>query len=158
MTDEYVFHELDNDEHNTRSLNRSLQVSSGMPARKIIAVALPLFILGAASWAQVPRVEHVFIVVEENQDFSCVIGNPVMKYLNELATTYGVAASYYANSHPSISNYFVLTTGQAIYKGFAADLRLAPVAQDNVMRALPKYGRTFRPYVEGVPRPGSAGG
>jgi len=126
MTDE-----LDNDKHNTSSLNRSLQVSFGVPARKIIALALPLFILGAASWAQVPRVEHVFIVVEENQDFSCVIGNPVMKYLNELATTNGVAASDYANSHPSISNYFVLTTGQAIYKGMAGDLRMDPVAIDS---------------------------
>ena len=158
MTDEYVFRELDNDEHNTSPLNRSLQVSFGMPTRKIIAVALPLFILGAASWAQVPRVEHVFIVVEENQDFSCVIGNPVMKYLNELATTYGVAASYYANSHPSISNYFVLTTGQAIYKGFAGDLRTDPVAVDNVIRELRKNGKTWRAYVEGVPRPGYVGG
>ncbi|PYX71667.1 MAG: hypothetical protein DMG72_16665 [Acidobacteria bacterium] len=101
--------------------------------------------MGAASWAQVPRVEHVFIVVEENQDFSCVIGNPVMKYLNELATTYGVAASYYADSHPSISNYFVLTTGQAIYKGFAGDLRMDPVAIDNVIRELRKNGKIGGP-------------
>ena len=158
MTNEYLFRELDNDKHNTGSLNRSLQVSFGVPARKSIALALPLFILGAASWAQVPRVEHVFIVVEENQDFSCVIGNPVMKYLNELATTYGVAASYYANSHPSISNYFVLTTGQAIYKGFAGDLRTDPVAIDNVIRELRKNGKTWRAYVEGVPRPGYVGG
>src|SRR5713101_5877709 len=149
MTDE-----LDNDKHNTSSLNRSLQVSFGVPARKIIALALPLFILGAASWAQVPRVEHVFIVVEENQDFSCVIGNPVMKYLNELATTYGVATSYYANAHPSISNYFVLTTGQAIYKGPTGDLRTDPVAVDNVIRELHKTNKTWRAYVEGVPGPG----
>ncbi len=48
MTDEYISRE-DNDKHNTSSLNRSLQVPFGMPARKVIALALLLFILGAAS-------------------------------------------------------------------------------------------------------------
>ena len=74
MTDEYVFRELDNDEHNTSSLNRSLQVSFGMPARKTIALALPLFILGAASWAQVPRVELLLTLVRVNSERTEVSG------------------------------------------------------------------------------------
>jgi len=116
-----------------------------------------LFFLTPAN-AQVPRVDHVVIVVEENQDFSCVIGNRVMPFLNGLATKYGVATSYYANAHPSISDYFVLTTGQAIYKGRFGDLRTEQVNVDNVIRQLKQNGKTWRAYVEGVPGPGYMGG
>jgi phosphatidylinositol-3-phosphatase len=116
------------------------------------------FACGLTAQAQIPRVQHTFIVVEENQDFSCVIGNPAMEFLNSLATNYTVAASYYANAHPSISNYFVLTTGQAIYKGRMGDYRTDPVDVDNVIRALKKEGKTWRAYVEGVPGPGYTGG
>ena len=126
--------------------------------RVTASVALVLLPCGVVSRAQVPRVEHVFIVVEENQDFSCVIGNPAMSFLNGLANKYAVAASYYANSHPSISNYFVLTTGQAIYKGRTGDYRTEPVDVDNVIRELKQNGKTWRAYVEGVPGPGYTGG
>jgi hypothetical protein len=60
------------------------------------------------------QVNHVFIVMEENHSYSDVIGNPAMPYLNSLAATYSVAQGYYANTHPSIGNYFMLTTGQII--------------------------------------------
>src|SRR5207253_10251961 len=36
-----------------------------------------------------------------------------MPYLNTLATNYGVATNYYANTHPSLNNYFYLTAGRA---------------------------------------------
>jgi phospholipase C len=125
---------------------------------KGIFAALALLLLAAVSRAQVPRVDHVFIVVEENQDFSCVIGNGNMPFLNGLAAKYAVAASYYANSHPSISNYFVLTTGQALYNGRFGDLRTEPVDVDNVIRELKQNGKTWRSYAEGVPSPGYMGG
>ena len=120
---------------------------------------LLLFLVAARLRAdEVPRANHVFIVVEENQDFSCVLGNPVMPYLNSLAAKYAVATSYYANSHPSISNYFVLTTGQAIYKGRFGDVRTDSVNVDNVIRQLKQSGKTWRAYVEGVPAAGYLGG
>jgi phosphatidylinositol-3-phosphatase len=125
--------------------------------RRVIAGIL-LFFSAVAAHAQIPRVEHTFIVVEENQGFSCVIGNPTMQFLNQLATNYGLATSYYANAHPSISNYFVLTTGQALYRGRFGDLRTDPVDVDNVIRALKKNRKTWRAYVEGVPGPGYMGG
>ena len=130
--------------------------------RKGIAIGilggLALLFCASLSHAQVPRFDHVFIVVEENQNFSCVIGNRVMPFLNGLASKYGVATSYYANAHPSISDYFVLTTGQAIYKGRFGDLRTEEVNVDNVIRQLKQNGKTWRAYVEGVPGPGYMGG
>lgn len=123
-----------------------------------IACVLALLLCATASPAQVPRFDHVFIVVEENQDFSCVIGNGNMPFLNGLAAKYAVATSYYANSHPSISNYFVLTTGQAIDKGRFGDLSTQRVDADNVIRQLKQNGKTWRSYAEGVPGPGYMGG
>ena len=55
---------------------------------------------------------HVFLVVEENHSYSEVIGNPAMPYLNSLVVQNGLATQYYADAHPSIGNYFMLTTGQ----------------------------------------------
>jgi hypothetical protein len=125
---------------------------------RIIAAALCLLTTGAVAGAQIPRADHVLIVVEENQDFSCVVGNPAAPYMNELAGTYGLAASFYANGHPSISNYFVLTTGQAIYKGRFGDSHTDPVDVDNVIRELKRAGKTWRAYADGVPGPGYTGG
>jgi len=59
-----------------------------------------------------PASAHVFLVVEENHSFSQVMGNGAMPYLNSLAGKYGLATQYYADVHPSIGNYFMLTTGQ----------------------------------------------
>src|SRR3954467_11504822 len=54
--------------------------------------------------APIPHFEHVFIVVEENENYDDVIGNTAdMPYLNQLATHYGLATNYYANTHPSIN-------------------------------------------------------
>jgi phosphatidylinositol-3-phosphatase len=62
----------------------------------------------------VPQFGHVVVVLEENHSYSEVIGNSAMPYLNSLASQYGLATQYFANAHPSIGNYFMLTTGQLV--------------------------------------------
>src|SRR5260370_15906836 len=66
----------------------------------------------ASTSTTVPASSHVFIVLEENHSYSSVIGSSSMPYLNSLATKYGLATQYYANTHPSIGNYFMLTAEQ----------------------------------------------
>src|SRR5260221_1940676 len=58
-----------------------------------------------------PTFSHVVLVVEENHSYSEVIGNASMPYLNSLASQYGLATQYFADAHPSLPNYLVLTTG-----------------------------------------------
>jgi len=69
---------------------------------------------------------HVFILVEENADYNAVIGDSSMPYLNGLARTYGLATQYYANAHPSIGNYFMMTVALVAagktWKSYAEDL------------------------------------
>jgi phospholipase C len=129
--------------------------------RKTLIATLGALSLVAMAQAQVPRVEHVFLVVEENQPFSLVIkDDSAMPYLNSLASKYAVAASYYATAHPSISNYFMLTTGKAIEKEakVLGDTRTTPVSDDNVIRALRRGKKTWRSYAEGIPKAGYTGG
>src|SRR5438034_1080199 len=54
--------------------------------------------------------DHVFIVLEENNDYSSVTSSS-MPYLTGLAAQYGLATQYYANTHPSIGNYLDMTSG-----------------------------------------------
>ena len=79
-----------------------------------LAVLALLMTLTAVVNAQIPASHHVVVVVEENHDYSQVIGTGAMPYLTSLANQYGLATQYYANTHPSIGNYFMMTTGQII--------------------------------------------
>ncbi len=78
-----------------------------------------------------------------------------MPYLNSLASTYGLATQYYANVHPSISNYFMLTTGQFISLDNAYG---GTVNADNIVRELTAAGKTWKCYAESLPQPGYLGG
>src|SRR3989454_10936042 len=101
-----------------------------------------------------PRFGHVFILAEENHDYADVIGNPAMPYLNRLAKEYGLATQYYANTHPSIGNYFMLTVGDTVtnnndFSGLVTD--------DNIVRQLLAAGKTWKSYAEDLPSIGYTG-
>ena len=98
---------------------------------------------------------HVFIVVEENTNYANVIGNSSMPYLNGLAQQYGLATQYYADTHPSIGNYFMMTVGDIIANNDSYSGPL--VTKDNVVRQLLKAGKTWKSYAEDLPRVGYTG-
>lgn len=102
-----------------------------------------------------PSFTHVFLLMEENHSYSSVIGNSSMPYLNSLASQYGLATQYFGDTHPSIGNYFELTTGQIITNddGFTGT-----VSSDNVVRDLLAAGKTWKSYAEDLPSVGYAGG
>lgn len=101
-----------------------------------------------------PTFAHVALVILENHSFSEVIGSGSMPYLNGLAQQYGLAAQYYANVHPSLPNYFMLTTGvsETTTDGFAGT-----VTDDNVVRELVNAGRSWKCYAESLPSAGYLG-
>jgi hypothetical protein len=103
----------------------------------------------------IPTFGHVILLMEENHSYSSVIGNSSMPYLNSLAQQYGLATQYFANTHPSIGNYFELTTGQIITND---DSYTGTVSADNVVRHLLTAGKTWKSYAEGLPSVGYTGG
>jgi acid phosphatase len=108
--------------------------------------------------AGVPASKHVVLVMEENHMYSDVIGSGAMPYLSSLASKYGLATQYYADTHPSIGNYFMLTTGQILTNN---DGECSPTfvtqAQDNIVNHLITAGKTWKSYAEDVPGPGYTG-
>jgi phosphatidylinositol-3-phosphatase len=102
---------------------------------------------------------HVLVLVEENHSYSSVIGNANMPYLNNLASTYGLATQYYADAHPSLPNYFELTVGEGTSITLLdGDSYSGTVTQDNVVRALTAAGKTWKCYAEALPSTGYLGG
>jgi acid phosphatase len=118
--------------------------------RKYARLLLLLIIVAVSGFAQtLPTFKHVLIVVEENHSYSSVIGNSTMPYLNSLAATYGLATHYYANTHPSNGNYFMLTTGE-----ISPAMKGGAVIADNVVRHLLVAGKTWTAYEESLPYAG----
>jgi phosphatidylinositol-3-phosphatase len=100
----------------------------------------------------------VFLVIDENHSYSDVIGNTDMPYLNGLASANGLATQYYADAHPSLPNYFMLTVGTGTsITGSEGDYYTGVVTQDNVVRALTAAGKTWKCYAESLPSVGYLG-
>ncbi|HEX7894547.1 MAG TPA: alkaline phosphatase family protein, partial [Terriglobales bacterium] len=102
-----------------------------------------------------PAAAHVILVVEENHSYSQVIGNSSMPYLNGLASQFGLATQYFADTHPSIGNYLMLTTGQI---ETTDDAFSGTISDDNIVRELVKANKTWHSYAESLPNVGYLGG
>jgi len=101
-----------------------------------------------------PVTNRVILVVLENQKYGAIIGNPRAPYLNSLAEKYAVAGNYFANTHPSIGDYFMLTTGQII----SNDLVFQGIVQDdNIVRELGQHSMDWKAYAQSIPEAGYTG-
>ena len=54
---------------------------------------------------QIPRLDHVFVIVMENQYVGHIIGNANAPFINSYATSANFAANYMGVGHPSLTNY-----------------------------------------------------
>ena len=126
--------------------------------KPLLRILLFAFSLVLFSQAQVPTASHVVIVLEENSNYSNVVGSSSMPYLNSLINKNGLATQYYANTHPSIGNYFMLTTGQILTNDDSQTPSSFPVSENNVVRELLTAGKTWKGYGEGLPSVGYTGG
>jgi acid phosphatase len=101
---------------------------------------------------------HVFLVALENTNYTDVIGSSLMPYLNGLANQYGLATQYYADTHPSIGNYLMWTTGQTLTNDDGQTPQTFPVSADNAVRELIASGKSWKQYAESIPSVGYVGG
>ena len=58
-----------------------------------------------------PKFAHVFVIMLENRGYTQVMDNPHAPYINQLATTYGLATKYTGVAHPSQPNYLAAISG-----------------------------------------------
>jgi hypothetical protein len=109
----------------------------------------------ATSAAGVPNYNHVFLIMEENNGFSDVIGNAAAPNLNYYARHFGSATEYYGVSpFSSEPNYvgmlggstFGVTSDDAYWKN--------AVSGPSLISELDRAGVSWKAYLDGLPHPG----
>ena len=126
-----------------------------MPRLSTLLLPLALAALPAAAAPQPPsqKLNHVFLLVLENHSLKTVIGNPDLKALNRLATTYGYAANYTGVAHPSLPNYVAMIAGSTM--NTAGDDPGQRFSGDNLALQLEATGLSWKAYMQGLPGAGS---
>lgn len=108
---------------------------------------------GVAS-GQAGSVTHVVLVVLENQNYADVVGSANAPYLNSLIAQGALATQYYANVHPSVGNYFMMTAGSIASTDDAYSGTSSP---PDIVSSLNAEGKSWKVYVEGIPAAGYTG-
>jgi phosphatidylinositol-3-phosphatase len=117
-----------------------------------------LFVSWTAVFAYVPSPKHVVIVIEENHNYSEIIGSSAAPYINNLADSMGALfTESSALTHPSQPNHLMLFSGSN--QGVTDDNLPAglPFTAANLGASLIKSGKTFVGYSEDMPSVGYTG-
>ena len=156
---------------------RLLEAGRALAAMTVMLVTASL---GAASAAplpadgQVARYAHVVVIVDENKDYGQILDPAAAPEISALAKTYGLAAQFFAEVHPSEANYVALLGGDTFgihdddayycHPGSTrpfCDGAAAPGYADHTVDArhlgdqLRAAGLDWRGYYESLPEPGS---
>ncbi len=130
-----------------------------------------VFATSAQAAMEMPRYDHVFVIIEENHATDEIVGNPAAPFITRLAKEYGFASNYYAIRHPSEPNYVALLGGDtfgirdddAFYckagmQALGCDSNSPvdhTVTGDNLAAQLSAAGLSWKGYFESIPEPGS---
>jgi hypothetical protein len=100
--------------------------------------------------------DHIVVVIEENQPYSAIVGNPDAAYINNTLIKNGtLLTDYFATNHPSQPNYFDIFSGndQGIGSPFlpAPNDNAVPVFKNGSGQVLPSpFALPFGPSVTGT--------
>lgn len=105
---------------------------------------------------ELPKVDHIVVVVEENHASKKIEGNPSAPYLNTLMKQGANLTNYHAIEHPSQPNYLDLFSGSN--QGVTNDrLPATKFKGDNLASELIKNKKSFTGYSEDMPVEGFNG-
>lgn len=102
-----------------------------------------------------PRPDHIVVVILENHSYDQIIGSPEAPYINELAMKGAVFTDAHGVTHPSQPNYLALFSGST--QGITDDRCLkdiTPYTTVNLASALIKKGFSFTGFAESMPSAG----
>jgi hypothetical protein len=102
----------------------------------------------------VRRLDHVFLIVEENNGFHDVIGNPAAPNLNYLARTFGLETDYYGLSTNASEINYVGLLGGSTYGAHSDDAYWTQrVSQASLITQLDRARIGGRPTSRACPTP-----
>jgi hypothetical protein len=149
---------------------RGIALGSGsiLRVRSLQLVILAFATIGITARAQIPQFDHVVVVIEENHNFSEIIGSPSAPYINGLAAASALLTSSHGTEHPSQPNYFDLFSGSNQGQAGTDNYPLNPSITDpfattatnpftspNLGASLLTAGYSFKTYSEDLPSVGS---
>jgi hypothetical protein len=103
--------------------------------------------------ADVPRFEHVFVIMMENTDYGQVIGDSKdAPFINSLASRGALLANYQAVYHPSDENYLAIAGGDVFVKGPVYFPNIH-IAARNLGDLLEAAGKSWKAYEQGMGTP-----
>lgn len=114
-----------------------------------------LLIAQPALSAELPRPDHIVVVIEENKSFAQIIGNREAPYINELAKRGALFTRSYGVTHPSQPNYLALFSGST--HGITSNACSLDLSGDNLASLLQAKGLSFTSYAESMPQAGYDG-
>jgi phosphatidylinositol-3-phosphatase len=83
-----------------------------------MALAVLSLVLAETGYAQegpvprgIPRLDHVFVIMEENHGYGQMLGNPNAPFINEYMRAANLATNYFAVAHPSLTNHLEIVGG-----------------------------------------------
>lgn len=121
-------------------------------------VALPLTaVTTMADQSPVSRYQHIFYIVEENHEFSQIIGNPSAPNLNALAASNGLATNYFGTSHPSEPNYVAAIGGSDYGIKDDGPYTTHTINQPSLADQLDAAGLSWKSYSQSMPFAGFLG-
>jgi acid phosphatase len=116
---------------------------------------LLLLTIQTAFGRELPRPDHIVIVVEENKAYSQIIGNKEAPYINELARRSALFTNSFGVTHPSQPNYLALFSGST--RGITSNTCPLDLSGPNLASALTAKGLGFASYAESMPEAGFDG-
>lgn len=98
----------------------------------------------------------VLLIVEENKAYGEIISSDRAPYLNELASTYGLATAFdagYPTECPSLPAYLLLTSGSRHGICDNGDADRHRIGGPNIFAQVAASGRQWRGYAQSMPEP-----
>jgi len=101
--------------------------------------------------SKVGALEHVFMIYLENHGVKDIKGSRNAPYINGLIDNYGYGSNYFAQTHPSLPNYYPILGGTDFGFNYNCEMDCfdAPNLADNIERA----GKGWASYEQSMPSP-----
>ena len=125
-------------------------------ALSTVGVAVPAALSSVGGAA--PGLDHVFLIVEENNGFHDVIGNPAAPNLTYLAKTFGVETDYFGVSPDASEPNYVGLLGGSTFNVTSDDAYWKnAVNAPSLISQLDGVGVGWKAYLQSLPYPGYQG-
>ena len=127
--------------------------------KTILSLTFSFLVFCVTAFATIPTPAHIVIVLEENHDYSQIVGSSAAPFINSLASDSDAAlfTQSFALTHPSQPNYLMFFSGSnqgVTDDGLPSGL---PFTTANLGASLLASGKSFYGYSEGLPSVGYNG-